>query len=89
MTFTEALSVWRELLDVTRLMDAVHAVTKTEQSEAVWQAGLVALEQRRGVLAYVLSLEPQEFLEAVYARLAEEVQGEAAPAPPHAPECVH
>ena len=79
MTFQQCLDVWRELLDVTRLIDAVEAVTKTEQSEAVWRAGLVALEQRRGVLAVVLSVEPPEFLEAVYARLAEEVRGPAAP----------
>ena len=84
MTFNDALSVWRELLDITRLMDAVHAVTKTEQSEAVWQAGRVALEQRRDVLACVLSLEPQEFLEAVYARLADE-RGPTAPEPARAP----
>lgn len=79
MTFNDALSVWRELLQVTRLIAAVETVTKTEHTEAVWQAGLVALEQRRGVLAVVLSVEPPEFLQAVYARLATEVRGDAAP----------
>lgn len=81
MTFNDALSVWRELLQVTRLIAAVETVTKTAHTEAVWQAGLNALEQRRGVLAYVLSLEPQEFLEAVYARMVADVPTPDIPAP--------
>jgi hypothetical protein len=75
MTFQQCLDVWRELLDVTRLITAVDTVTKTERSEAVWRAGLVALEQRRAVLACVLSLEPQARLDAVYAQLVAEGRG--------------
>ena len=92
MTFQQCLDVWRELVHLTRLMHAVETVTKTERSDAVWRAGLVALEQRRGVLAYVLSLEPQELLEAVYARLAPEVRsagGAALVDPPQPSSCIH
>jgi len=78
MTSHECLDVWRELLHVTRLLVAVQTVTQADGSDQapVWRAAIVALEQRRGLLAYVLSLEDQALLESVYARLAEELRSD-------------
>lgn len=74
MTPDETLTVWRELLDITRLIAAVEAQLAQPRAAREWRAGLAALEHRRAWLAYVLSLERQEVLDAVYARLASEVR---------------
>ena len=80
ITTADALSVWRELIDLVRLIDAVRAQQAQPRAAREWTAGLTALEARRDALAETLSHEPQGRLEAVYARLTADLRS-AGPLP--------